>query len=99
MPIHVISRDRTANTGVASIRVLENNENRTYASFINNSANIIWLAKADVALVNQGIRLNANGGSYEITPLNPWKGRVAAIAAGAASVLCITEDEAREYTT
>lgn len=99
MEIHVISRDFTANTGVASIIVLQNNDARTYASFVNDSINIIYLAKAGAAVANRGIRLNANGGAYEITPLNPWKGQVAAIAAGANSVLCITEDEAREYRT
>lgn len=98
MPIHTISRDFTIATGAASIVVLQDNRYSTYRSFVNDSVNWIYLAKAGVAVLNRGIPLAPSGGSYEITPLNPWTGQVSAIAGGANSVLAITEDESREYT-
>lgn len=100
MPIHVISRDFSQNAGVASIIFLQNNRSRTYSSFVNYSANWIFLAKAGAAVVGQGIPLAPMGGAYEIIHnQNPWQGQVSAIATGAASPLCVTEDEAKAYTT
>ena len=51
----------------ASQAALAANANRKYALFINNSANVIWLKIAATAVANEGVRLNAVGGSYEMT--------------------------------
>lgn len=100
MPINVISRDFSGNAGVASIVFLQNNRDRTYASFVNYSPNWIFLSKGGEAIVGRGIPLAPMGGSYEIIQSqNPWDGTVSAIATGAASPLCVTEDEAKVYTT
>ncbi|MDO8673041.1 MAG: hypothetical protein Q7O66_16660 [Dehalococcoidia bacterium] len=53
----------TTNSGVA----LAANENRKYALFVNDSDTTIYLMIAATAVANQGIRLNANGGSYEMS--------------------------------
>lgn len=47
--------------------VLEANSARTYALFINDSDTVIYLSLDGAAQVNSGIRLNANGGSYEMS--------------------------------
>jgi len=81
--------------GVASAPVLGFTWARKKVVFVNDSVNIIYLARADIARINAGIRLNANGGAFIDEPDNfgrvyagPW----AAIATGAASNLCISED-------
>lgn len=54
------------NVGVASTLVLAANASRKYASFVNDSDTVIYLAVGAAAVVGQGIRINANGGSFEI---------------------------------
>jgi len=81
--------------GVASGIVVQAVQRRKKIILVNDSINVIYLARADEARVNAGIRLNANGGSYEDVPDTlgrmydgPW----AAISTGAASNLCISQD-------
>jgi len=57
----------TLSVTTASQAALAANVNRRYAIFINDSDTIIYLKLGAAAVVNQGIRLNANGGSYEIS--------------------------------
>ena len=52
--------------GVASTQILAYNGARKYAAIVNDSDTAIYLAIDAAAVVNQGIRINANGGSYEI---------------------------------
>ena len=59
---------------------LASNPNRKSATFVNDSANTIYLGLEDAAVVGSGIRLNANGGSYEINYINRFTGLVTAIA-------------------
>jgi len=59
-----------ATAGVASGVALAANANRKYARFINDSANTIYLMVGAAAVLNQGIRINANGGSYEMSAGN-----------------------------
>ena len=42
------------------------NANREYAMFINDSNEVIYMKVGVVAVQNEGIRLNASGGSYEM---------------------------------
>ena len=80
-----------ATVGVASALALAANANRKYAIFVNDSANIIYLGLGAAAVVGSGIRLNANGGSYEINWQNLYTGEIYAIAGGAGSNLSIIE--------
>jgi len=47
--------------------VIPADANRRYALFINDSDTVIYLNFGGVSAINQGIRLNANGGSYEMS--------------------------------
>lgn len=47
--------------------VLAANANRSYALIINDSDTAQYLAFGTTAVVNTGVRINANGGSYEIS--------------------------------
>lgn len=82
-----------ASVGVASGTVLSANPFADYRVFQNDSANTIYLRLGAAAVVNVGIRLNPNGGSYEMSRKfgNLWRGAVRAIATAAASNLMMTE--------
>ena len=80
--------------GVASTQVRASTPTRVYAAFVNDSDTTIYLALEDAAVLNAGIRLNAAGGSYEITQLNPWTGAVNAICSVAGKVLTYLEGTA-----
>jgi len=54
------------NVGVATTQILAANDNRKYAAIVNDSDTTIYLALGANAVLNQGIRLNANGGAYEV---------------------------------
>ena len=52
--------------GVASAQILAANNDRKYAIIVNDSDTTIYLAIGAAAVAHRGIRLNANGGSYEV---------------------------------
>jgi hypothetical protein len=78
----------TTSTGVA----LAVNTSRKYALFINDSDTAQYLKFGTDAVLNEGIRLNANGGSYEMSAAqgNLYTGAVNVIAATAGTLL-VTE--------
>jgi len=89
------SRDGAIACGAVSLIVLNANIFRKQATFTNDSINIIYIAKGNLATINSGIRLNANGGAFTLQPDTSGRiyvGPIAAIATGAASNLCWTED-------
>ena len=56
--------------GSSTTAVLTENPNRSYALFINDSDETIYLNIGGSAVANDGIRLNANGGAYEMSRAN-----------------------------
>jgi len=65
-----------------STHVLDENPSRKWALFINDSDTTIYLAFGQAqAYTGRGIRLNANGGSYEMSRQdgNLWAGHIDAI--------------------
>ena len=75
----------------ASTLVLAANPKRADAVFVNDSNQPIYLARGNAAVLHEGIRLNASGGSYEINALNLFLGAIYAIAEGGAKVLTVSE--------
>jgi len=69
--------------GSTSTTILAANANRKYAVIVNDSDTVIYLALGAAASVNSGIRLNANGGAYEINWTNLYKGAIYGIHAAA----------------
>jgi len=76
--------------GVASTAVLVANTNRKFAVFVNDSDTTIYLSLSGTAVMNEGIRLNATGGSYEINLTNLYLGVITAICAAAGKNLTVT---------
>jgi hypothetical protein len=62
-------------TGTTQV-ALAANKDRLYVLFINDSDTICYLAFGQAAVSSEGIRLNANGGSFEMstTEGNLFKG-------------------------
>lgn len=71
-----------ANTPVG---ILSSNSKRMYAAFINTGETDITLVLEDKskAAINEGIVIKGYGGSYEITLINLYTGKVSAISASA----------------
>lgn len=80
-------------TIIGSALVREPNPYRVGATFVNDSAQWMYLAKALLAAVNTGIPLAPNGGAYEINLSNPYYGPISVGCAVAAQILAWTEDE------
>ncbi len=82
-----------ASIGVATGAVLSANEARVYALFINDSDTTIFLRFGEAAILNEGIRVNANGGSFEMTQQqgNLYSGAVNGISSGASKNLTVLE--------
>lgn len=83
--------DKTTTIGLVSTSVLSANPNRSNASFVNDSDEIIYLIKGPTAALNRGTRLNANGGSHEINKSNPYYGPVTAICVSGSKELVAEE--------
>ncbi len=69
------------------------NGGRVSALFVNDGTSTIWIAINQAAVANEGIRLNANGGSYYITDAdgNLDREAVNCITASATVILLVTE--------
>ncbi len=79
----------TGTTGAA----LAANQGRVSALFVNDGTSVIYLKIGVVAVANEGIRLNANGGSYSVSKANENLnlGAVNCITVSATVVLTVTE--------
>ncbi|MFA4854188.1 MAG: hypothetical protein WC616_02425 [Candidatus Omnitrophota bacterium] len=79
--------------GVATGAALALNANRLYALLVNDSDTAIYIKLGVAAALNQGIRINANGGSYEISKElgNLYTGAINAISSLANKTLLVTE--------
>ena len=75
-----------ANTAVNvttnSTTILALNADRLYACIVNDSDTVVYLGIGAAAVLNQGIRLNAYGGSYEINWTNLYTGAIYGIHGG-----------------
>lgn len=91
----LVQADEALNSGsVATVGTVDSNVvtakgARVEITLTNDHAsNVIYLSLGGTAVVGQGIRLNAAGGSYTTSA---YTGAVNAIATGAATPLLVTE--------
>ena len=77
--------------GTTSTRVLYRKENRRIAAIVNDSSNTVYLSLGPTAVMNGGIRLNANGGSFTfgIQTDFKWCGEVYGIASGNSNITVV----------
>ena len=89
-PINNVTDAKVA-VDTATTVVLAANPGRKDAVFVNDSNQPIYLARGNDAVLNQGIRLNSGGGSYEINRDNLFLGAINAIATGGDKNLTVSE--------
>ena len=84
----------TASVGTTSVVALAANDDRLYAKFVNDSDTIVYLNIGGTAVANKGVRLNANGGEFEMyVGKNLGRGTVSAISSAASKNLLVLEGE------
>lgn len=88
------SAPTAASVGVASAQAVAANANRKGLILVNTSTNRISLGFGSAAVLDSGVTLYPNGGSYSMGEYDFDLGAVNAIASGATSNLAI-----QEYTT
>lgn len=86
----------TASNSKASVSntssvIISANSQRKYAAIVNDSDTVIYISFGSTAVINQGIRLNASGGAYEITSNNLYTGDISAICSGSNKNITIIE--------
>ena len=87
-----MNAEGAVSVGATSTVVLAANADREYACLVNDSDEAIYLGLGQAAGLNAGVRLNANGGSYEITTFgNRFTGSINAICASGGKNLTYTE--------
>jgi hypothetical protein len=84
----------TISVTTTSGQALASNTNRKYALLVNDSDTDMYIMLGSSAVLNQGIRINANGGSYEMSNNfgNLYTGAISVIHGGSGSkILLATE--------
>ena len=93
-PVPVVNTVSSVTLAVSTTTVLSANQNRQYALIMNDSDTVIYLhlnAPTTTNALNEGIRLNASGGSYEISRDNLYTGAISATSTAASKVLTTIE--------
>jgi len=88
-PKFIVGKNFSIDVGPKSVLVLPANPRRGYASFVNDSLEVIYLSLGEEAVIGQGVRLNPEGGWYEITQTNLYQGDIYAICPGAGKLSVI----------
>jgi len=79
--------------GSSTTEVLAASATRLYVLLVNNSSEDIYIKLGAEAVMNQGIRINAGGGSYEMSKLigNLYVGVINGICTSGSKILLATE--------
>lgn len=88
---YVKAVELTRSIGTTAEEILPVNPQRSYALLMNDSDTAIYISLGGTAVANQGIRINANGGAYEISAVNLYRGRISAICSVASKTLLTVE--------
>lgn len=78
----------------STTNLLPASSGRQYVVFVNDGSNPVYLSlTGSAAVANAGIRLNADGGSYEMNSLNQTSAAINAIATGGTSNVTVTASQ------
>ncbi len=83
----------TASMTTASAAALAANGAREYALIVNDGSVVCYLNLGSTAVANTGIRVNANGGSYEMSRNwgNLYTGAINGITVSGSATVLVTE--------
>ncbi len=91
MPLSERAVHLNKNLTTTQEEIVPNNPERRYCLLVNDSDSTAYISLGIPAVANQGIRINANGGSYEINLTNPFSGQIYAVSIGTTKRMMITE--------
>ena len=82
-----------ATIGATTTAVIAANSNRKYLLLINDSDAAVYLKCGADAVMSEGIRINASGGSYEMSATigNLYLGVINAISAAGSKLVLVSE--------
>ena len=89
-PIDTVT-DTKVSVGSSTTVVLAANEARVNAVIVNDSDEIVYIGRGNAAVLNEGIRLNASGGSYEIDSTNLFRGAINGISTSGTKNVTVSE--------
>ena len=81
----------TLSVGATTTVLLAENLDRKWAIFVNDSNEAIYLAFGEAAVMNSGMRLNATGGTFEMTTFDCYQGAINAICTSGSKNLTVME--------
>ena len=81
----------SVSVGSTSTTILSADSDRKFAVIVNDSDETVYLSLTATALMNQGIRINANGGWYEINSTNLYTGIITGICSSGSKVVTYSE--------
>ena len=87
--------DGSITVGNTTTAVIAANTDRVYALIVNDSAEEIYLAFGESAVMNTGVRINPNGGAYEMSAAfgNLYTGAINGICATGGMIACTVEGD------
>lgn len=82
------------NVTTSTTALIAANASRQYLLIINDSDVVMYLKLGAAGVLNQGIRLNANGGSYEMSEAlgNLYQGAINAIHGGTGNKVALMSE-------
>tara|TARA_R110002051_G_scaffold264295_1_gene324223 strand:- start:87 stop:416 length:330 start_codon:yes stop_codon:yes gene_type:complete len=86
-------QQREVTVGTGSTEVSKNVPSRNFLLLVNDSDEVVYISIGEDAVSNTGIRLNASGGSYQMSQKggNLTSSVINAICASGSKVLTVTE--------
>lgn len=84
--IRTIPTNSSSTVSTGSTLIVATNTARAYVAIVNDSANTVYLGIGTNAVLGKGIRLNANGGSFEMTPDGIFTGPIYGISSSASAI-------------
>ncbi len=92
-PLLILTYSAPANKSIGSstTEILAANTNRKYFCIVNDSNETIYLALGADAVMNKGIRLNANGGCFEAVGTNMTQQAIDGICASGTKNVTVQE--------
>ncbi|MVP00349.1 hypothetical protein [Paenibacillus lutrae] len=93
MANYSVSKHTAVTVGSSSTAINTGNSTRRYLLLVNDSDEVIYVNLGGTAALNTGLRINPNGGSYEMTAAlgNVYQGVINAISSSGNKVLLVTE--------
>ena len=77
--------------GSSTTAIIAANTARKYLAIVNDSDEAVYLGLGVSAVMNKGIRLNPNGGTFEINALNLCTGAINGICTSGSKNVTVTE--------